>query len=214
MMNRPRNYEFIQTKYTSNSRGTRMGRRIVRNVNEMAQYLKPPVCCVGCGDGWEVEQLAKAMKIPIEKESIIGAEVTKERVSTALANKVPVIEGMAENLVDLLGEKSYNIYCVHTLEHCYDRDLAIANFKKVAIDTIVIIVPVEVVGRTRNRAHFSPIANMGYIANLFGMDWKVINLSYRWNIELEGVLVLKRNPMNWPNRCKLSRRKLFIKGSF
>ena len=199
MKDLPKNYEFIQNKYTSSSRGTRMGRRVAKNVTECAQYLKPPVLVVGCGDGFEIECLAQSLKIDAVPENILGIEVTSERVETAKAYNLPVVLGAAENIPEIVGDKKYNIYCVHTLEHCFDKKLVIENFKKVALDTIVIIVPIEVRG-TKNRAHFSPIKSMGHISNCFGMDWKVINLSYRWNIEPESLLVLKRDPMNWPKR--------------
>jgi len=210
----PKNYEQIQRNYTSDSRGTRMGRRVAKNAQEMAPYLKPPICCVGCGDGWEVEQLSQALGIQRAEiqGNILGVEVTKDRVSVAQANNLPVVEGAAENLADIVGDTKYNIYCAHTLEHCFDRKIVVENFKKIALDTIVIIVPVEIRGRTRNRAHYSPISNLGVIANLFGMDWKTVNMSYRYNIELEGVLVLKRDPMNWPRKSEGRSSDLLITG--
>ena len=77
------------------------------------------------------------------------------------------------------------------------------------------VVPVELRGRTRNRAHYSPIANLGYIANLFGLDWQV-DTKYRWRIELEGIIVAHRDAMNWPDRVKPESRhaELLVKGKF
>lgn len=213
-MNLPKNYEFIQTKYTSSSRGTRMGRRVSKNTAEAAQYLKPPILTVGAGDGWEMEQLAKNLNILPEKGIIEGIELTKARVDIAKQHNLPIHYGSAENILDIVGDKKYNIYCAHTIEHCTNRELVIENFKKIALDTIVLIVPIEIKGRTGNRAHFSPIANLGYIANLFGMDWKVINMSYRFNIELEGLIVLKKDPMNWPKKSEGRSGELIVKGKF
>lgn len=219
-MELPRNYEIIQQKYTSNSRGTRMGRRVSQNVTECVSYLSPPLVCIGCGDGWEIEVLLKHFGSSIEDnqrtKQIVGVEVTKERVQTALSNNLPVFEGAAENIIEILGETRYNIYCAHTLEHCFNREVVIECFKRVALDTVVIIVPIELGGRTRNRAHYHPIANLGYIANLFGMDWKIVNLSYRWHIELEGLLILKRDSMNWPRKIRdqAPSSELLIRGEF
>lgn len=213
----PKRYEAIQTHYTSNSRGTRMGRRIIKNVNQLASFLQPPIICVGCGDGFELECLLKHFNISIEENAntkqIVGLEVTKSRVQIGYANNLPVYEGPAENITQFVGEIKYNIYCAHCLEHCFDRDAVIENFKKIALDTIVIVVPIELSGRTRNRAHYAPIPNLGYITNLFGMDWKATTF-YRWNIELEGVLILKRDPMNWPERRVDRSSELRVKGQF
>lgn len=208
----PKNYEFIQQKYTSDSRGSRMGRRVLQNVAECAQYLKPPVLLIGCGDGLELECMAKQLNIPATEEYIMGIEVTPERVATAHANNLPVVLGYAEGMLDIVGDKKYNsVYAAHTLEHCFNRELVIENFKKVALETVVIIVPIEVRGYTKNRAHYSPISNTGSVANCFGMDWKVINLSYRWHIELESLLVMKKDPMNWPKRIEGRSSELLIK---
>lgn len=213
-MDLPKNYEAIQQKYCSSSRGTRMGRRVAQNVVECAQYLKPPILVVGCGDGLEVELLAKELNVPPTENFIKGIEITPERVEIAKAHNLPVVQGSAEDLPALVGETKYSIYCAHVLEHCFDRNLVIENFKKIALDRIVIIVPVEIRGRTRNRAHYNPIPNLGYLVNLFGMDWKAINISYRWHIELEGLIVLERDPMNWPRRAQDRTPELLIKGSF
>jgi len=66
-INLPKNYAQIQQKYSSSSRGTRMGRRVNINTAECAQYLQPPVLVVGCGDGWELEQLAINMNVEPKK---------------------------------------------------------------------------------------------------------------------------------------------------
>jgi hypothetical protein len=195
-----------------------MGRRVARNVAEFAPLLNPPIAMIGCGDGFEVECMLKHFNIPIEQNAvskqIIGLEVTKNRVEIAQASHLPVYEGSAENILDFVGDIKYNIYCAHTLEHCFNKQATIESFKKIALDTIVIIVPIELRGRTRNRAHYSPISNLGSIANQFGMDWK-ITMTYRFNIELEGVVILKRDPMNWPVKYKGSRNpELLIKGQF
>lgn len=210
-MDLPKNYEIIQQKYTSNSRGTRMGRRVTKNVVEFAPRLKPPILMVGCGDGLELEYMSKQLNIPATEEYIKGIEVTSERVAIAQANNLPIVLGAAENILDITGETKYNIYCAHTLEHCFNRNLVIEGFKKVALDTIVIIVPIELSGRTRNRAHYSPISNLGGIANQFGMDWQITS-SYRFNIELEGVLILQRDPMNWPKKIAQRSSELRVKG--
>jgi len=207
----PRNYEAVQTEFTSSSRGTRMGRRITKNISECSQYLQPPVLCVGCGDGWELEQLAKSMNVEPKKNIIEGIEVTSSRVEIAKQHNLPVHLGSAENMLDIIGDKKFNILCMHTLEHCFNIQLAIENFKKAALDTIVIIVPIEVKGRTRNRAHYSPISGLGKIANMFGMDYE-ITISYNWCIELQGRLIVKRHLMNWPEKLKGSRSsELLIK---
>jgi len=210
----PKNYEAIQQHYTSNSRGTRMGRRVARNVAEMAQYLKPPILSVGCGDGWELEMLAQTLKVPATSEYVRGIEVTAERVTEAQSHQLDVQLGSLENFPELCGEKRYNIYCAHTLEHSFDKVKAIENLKQVALDTVVLIIPVEIHGKSRNRAHYSPIANLGYLANLFGMNWKVVNMMYRWNVELEGVLVLNRNPVTWPAKLAGRTGDLVIPGAF
>lgn len=218
-MELPKGYEQIQTRYTSSSRGTRMGRRVANNVAELAPNLKPPIICVGCGDGFEIECMLTHFNISIQEnaqsQQIIGLEVTQSRVQIAQAAGLPVYEGPAENIQDIVPENAKrNIYCAHTLEHCFNSIAVIESFKKVALDTIILIVPVEVKGRTVNRAHYYPIANLGYITNLFGMDWQ-ITTQYRWNIELEGVLILKRKPMNWPVRPgRTFSSELLIKGSF
>jgi hypothetical protein len=218
-MNLPPAYEQIQQNFTSNSRGTRMGKRIARNIAEFAPQLQPPIVCVGCGDGLEVEYLLNHLNIPIQENAVskkvIGLEVTKSRVAIAQAANLPVYEAAAENIVDIVPENAKrNVYTAHCLEHCFNRDAVIAAFKQIALDTIIIIVPIELRGRTRNRAHFAPVANLGYLANCFGMDW-TITMQFRWNIELEGVLVLKRKPMNWPLKYKGSRNTEFlIKGQF
>lgn len=217
-MNLPSGYEQVQTHFTSSSRGTRMGRRVANNVAELAPNLQPPIICVGCGDGLEVEHMLQHFGISVEEnaktQQIIGLEVTNTRVLTARAAGLPVFEGPAENILEVLNGTKRNIYCAHCLEHCFSAPTVIENFKKAALDTIVIVVPIEVKGRTVNKAHYFPIANLGYIANMFGMDWR-ISITYRWNVELEGVLVLKRDPMNWPSRPgRTFSSELLLKGSF
>lgn len=207
MVELPEGYAEQQRRYTSNSRGCRNGERVIRNVQECARYLESPVVCIGCGDGLEVEYLASNLFIVPSKENILGIEVAKDRVAGAVARGLPVVEGVVENLPDIIQnqygpDKKMNIYCAHTLEHCFNLDLVIKNMKEVALNTIVIIVPIELSGKSPNIAHYTPIADLGQIANKFGINWKVAMLSYRWNMELEGLLVLKRDPMNWPQGYK------------
>jgi len=187
-----------------------MGKRVAKNIAECAQYLKPPILCVGCGDGFEVECLAKGLNVPPLEEHVYGVEVTRERVKIAQENKLPVVLGAAENIPEIVGDRKFNIYCAHTLEHCFDIKKVIDNFKKIALDTIVIIVPIELKGRTRNRAHFSPVANLGSISNMFGMDYE-ITISYNWCIELQGRLIIKKDPMNWPRKIQDRSSELLIK---
>ena len=108
-MKLPTNYEEVQTKLTSNSRGTRNGRRVEQNVFEFARLLDNPIICVGAGDGFEVECMANALHFPATKENILGVEVTSERVKVAQSFNLPVVEGAAENLPEIVGDKKYNI---------------------------------------------------------------------------------------------------------
>lgn len=213
----PANYEEIQQNFTSNSRGTRMGRRAANNVAEFASFLSLPIVMVGCGDGFEIECMLQHFGISIEEnartQQVIGLEITKTRVQTAQAAGLPVYEAPAENILEVLNGTQRTIYCAHTLEHCFSASTVIESFKKAALDTIVIVVPIEIRGRTVNKAHYFPIANLGYIANMFGMNWK-ITMGYRFNLELEGWIVLKRDPMNWPLRSKDRSSELLIKGAF
>ncbi len=214
MVELPEGYAEKQRRYTSNSRGCRTGERVIQNVRECAQYLEAPVVCIGCGDGLEVEYLALNLCIAPSKENILGIEVAKDRVVGAVARKLPVVEGIAENLPDIIykqyGEdRKMNIYCAHTLEHCFALDLVIQNMKEVALNTIVIIVPIELSGKSPNVVHYNPIADLGQIVNKFGINWKVAVLAYRWNMELEGLLVLKRDPTNWPQGYKKQSIDLF-----
>lgn len=206
-MDMPENYEQIQRRFTSNSRGTRMGRRVLENVKECAKYLDPkiPTLCVGCGDGYEIECLQAALSTHHIRNNIatfdsmptidvVGIEVSQERVNTAKKRGFNVFQGTAEDLHNVaLNRTKYNIYCAHTLEHCYDQSRVFDNFKKICANTIVIIVPIESRGKSPNKSHYTPIPNLGSIAIHFGMGWRVVNLSYRHHLESEGLLVLTRD---------------------
>ena len=197
------NYIETQQALTSDSRGTRMGKRVIRNVIENIKYLKPPILCVGAGDGYEIEQIAKALDI---KPDIEGIEITPERVKTAKLNGIWVEEGGAEDIPEVFPGETFNsVYCSHTLEHTRDKVKVIDNFKKICTDTVVIIVPIEPRNEPfkpsiRNKSHVSPINNLGYLANLFGCNWQVLDMHYCWDLEFQGVLVMKKHPMNWPTK--------------
>lgn len=212
-MEMPEKFAEIQRRYTSNSRGTKAGIRVVSNVNNCAKYLNTPIMCIGCGDGLEVEEMIRCLNISPTFDNIIGIEVTPDRVLTAKGRKLPVIEGTVENITNIIKlqygcEKKFSVYSAHTLEHTFNLDLAIENIKEIALEIVVIIVPIELSGKSGNIAHNHPIANLGIIVNKFGLDWKVVIMEYRWNTELEGLIVLKRNIMNWPEKYKGSRKLL------
>jgi SAM-dependent methyltransferase len=204
MIQLPKDYAINQRRFTSNSRGTKAGQRVERNVKKYIKYLRPPILSIGCGDGYELEQIAIYNKHILEiNKAMLGIEVAKDRVLYAKNKKnLPVIEGVVENLPEIIKteygyDKKFNIYCAHTLEHTFDLDLAINNIKLVCLDNVVIIVPIELSGKSGNASHHNPISNLGIIANKFGIDW-TLKLAYNFDQELQGIVVLRRRPVNWP----------------
>ena len=212
----PENYAKDQRRFTSNSRGTKAGERIIRNVAECSKYLSAPILNIGCGDGFEVEQLCSNLgDMKATSDNIFGIEVAVDRASYAKKLGLPVVEGVAENMAKHIKEyykydRKFNIYCAHTLEHTFNPYVVISNMKDVALATVVIIVPIELSGKSGNLSHLNPIPNLGIIINQFGLNWKVVHASYRYNQELEGLLVLKRDPMNWPVPFKRPVKDLTI----
>ena len=190
-------FEEIQGKYCSNSRSgksrnpSRMGTRLVQNVHEALPYFKEyinvPVLDVGCGDGLGLE-IFKQEGFPVW-----GVEVVEDRVTTAHSYDLTTVKkGTAEDLSEF-EEKSVNVFCSHTLEHCKDQAKAVKEIQRVAKNLIWILVPIEFKLKSANIAHFSPIASLEQIRNYFGVDvWHVVRYMYRSNLEAEGLIVFER----------------------
>jgi hypothetical protein len=190
-MELPEKYEQIQHNKTSRSRGTRMGQRVTRNVEEfveVAKRLQVPidnVLCVGAGDGWEVQEFMRF------GYTSIGVEVAEERCKVAKEHNIDVIYGVVEELSSLFPPKKWNVYCAHTLEHCFNRDLAIEQMMKVTKDWIYIVAPIEPRG-SPNKAHYSPIRDLQGIKDAFSKGWVKIREVHRFNLEPEGSLLFRR----------------------
>lgn len=188
--------EDIQKRLCSNSRKAaskipdRMGRRLIKNIDESIKYFKEygdSVLDIGCGDGLGLEHF-----IDLGINHAAGIELVQERVDVARSFGLFVRKGIAEDLSEF-GEKSYNIFCSHTLEHAMDQLKAINEIKRVADRLVWILVPIEFSGRSGNAAHFSPVKSLSQIGVHFpAEEWTKIIECYRTNLEPEGLIAFVR----------------------
>lgn len=191
--------EEIQRKYCSNSRaaGTekpgRMGKRLVRNILDAIPYFEnygksTRLYDVGCGDGLGM-QVFKDNAFT----NVVGVEYVQERVDTAKAHKLDVFQGSADALENvILGNRAGNIFCSHTLEHVRNQGKALRELQRIAQNLVYILVPIEYNKKTSNAAHFSPVGDLLQLREQFSADWEPIRMEYRYNLENEGLLIMRR----------------------
>lgn len=187
----PDNYTEIQSKGSVYSRNHKNGSRVRRNVYEFVCYLNPPLLCIGCGDGLELEYFRDYYGLENGTKQILGVDISEDKIQVCLDHGLNADVGTGENIFDIVGDKKYDIYTAHTLEHSFDLKKTLNNYKKIALSTIIIIVPIEVVG-THNKAHLNPISNLSQITRHFGINWRITTF-YRFNLQAEGVVIAKRS---------------------
>lgn len=213
-MHKTSEFETNQARFTSNSSGgpnagdkpSRMGQRAIRHAREAAGWFSGPVIALGCADGTEV--------IALKNEGIewvVGVEVVHERVLRGQAAGLDIRHGTVEGLTDpslglykLRGAK-YNFLASHVLEHCHNLEAAIHNVVRLMGygNRIVIFAPIEPNG-SGNKAHVSPIPSLGFLFDRFVTverfrrmsTFSVLYMRYRFDLELEGVLILEKTSVN------------------
>ena len=188
-------YEDIQRKFCSNSRQApnlivpdRMGKRLERNIAEVAKYFDKsvPILDIGCGDGLSLQIWAA------HGFNAKGLEIVKERVATAAMHGLDVTQGSAE---DLIGGKvsGLNVFASHCLEHTRDQPKVMKVLQDIAEQTICILVPIEFKMKSGNIAHFSPVKNLEQVKAMVDKTrWRVQYEEYRSHLEPEGLLILRR----------------------
>lgn len=179
----PREIIRLQEQHCDDSRGTRKGARILRNVGEFARWFPrdEPIICVGAGDGLEVEAWQ------LLGHEATGIDISPKKARVASKFGVPVLDLDAHG-ADYRGR---NIYCAHTLEHCKDAESLLYSFALNALSTICVIVPIEPDG-SRNPSHLSPIRNLSQLHLPERSGWIETLRTERHNDEPEGAIVWNR----------------------
>lgn len=213
-MQNPNDFEVNQARFTSNSSGgpvagdrpSRMGLRAIRHATEAAGWLRSPVVALGCADGTEILALKKQ-----GIENVIGVEVVRERVVRGQAAGLDVRHGTVEGIIDpsvglyRVGGRKYDIFASHVLEHCHNLNAAVHNIVRLmgVGNRIVIFSPIEPNG-SGNKAHLSPIRSLGFLFDQFVTvarfrrlsTFEVLYMKYRFDLELEGVLILEKTAVS------------------
>jgi len=177
----PKDYQKIQEKDSSHSRGTIWGQRAMESVNQYLKFFRGKVLEIGCNDGLAMELLIRrgfeVEGIDIAKEKLEVAEERNLKVQFAYQEKIP------------FKDKSFDtIYSSHTLEHSYDVERAVDEYQRVAKRAIV-IVPIE-------PQTDQPDIHLGYfrskedLVNTFKDRGKIILEEPRHNLQAEYVVVI------------------------
>lgn len=202
------NYEDIQRRFCSNSSGgqksgdrpSRMGLRAIRNARESAHFLRDPVLVIGCGDGTEMLTMIETGIVT----DVIGVEIVRERVARGREAGLRIRQGNVDQLLTHslgLHGKKFDVHASHIFEHCRNLDRSIFNVTQLMGigNRISIFTPIEPKG-TGNKAHFSPIPSLGFLYDKFadsfssGFSFRVLFMEYRFDLELEGVMILEKIP--------------------
>ncbi|MBE3138200.1 MAG: methyltransferase domain-containing protein, partial [Actinobacteria bacterium] len=189
-------YETVQEKFCSNSRSPKggassMGGRLTKNILEAVPFFQMygdnlPILDIGCGDAWGLECFKNN-----GFKDLYGIELVQPRIDVALKQGFTVYKGMAEDTLTVLSKyglnsKKFNVFCSHVLEHCIDQNKVIEDLKSIS-NIIWIVVPIEPNG-SGNKAHYSPVKNLGQIANHFDSTWTCLKKEERFNLESEGLV--------------------------
>jgi SAM-dependent methyltransferase len=177
-----------------------MGLRAIRNARESSHFLSDPVLVLGCGDGTEILAMLETRLI----SDVIGVEIVRERVNRGREAGLRIRRGDVDQLLTHslgLHGKKFDIHASHVFEHCRNLDRSIFNvIQLMGIgNRVSVFTPIEPKG-TGNKAHFSPISSLGFLFDKFadnlssGFSFRVLFMEYRFDLELEGVMILEKIP--------------------
>ncbi len=176
--------EKLQATHCDMSRNTNKAPKILKNIGGVCHHfpIDEPILCVGCGDGLEID-IWKSIGF----KSVSGIDLDSEKVEIANNCNCDVRKLSVEEHTNTFGIRN-NIYCAHVLEHCQDVKVVLEKFKKIALSTICVIIPIEK-NVTKNPSHLSPVRS---VADLSIKGWRVVRMYENFNYELQGIVVWKR----------------------
>lgn len=156
--------------------------------------LKPKsILDVGCRDGFALA----TFESELDDTRIVGIDIVPEFVEAArkVANEVYVMDAHALTFADK--EFDY-VFSSHTLEHCYDHELALREMKRLATKGLFLVVPIEPEAATAcNHSHYFSTTDPLIWANMVSDEnWVVTGVEVSSFSDVI-ITAIPRSNLNW-----------------
>ena len=182
MKKMPKDYQEIQAKKSSTSRGTQWGTRARESVFQYLGYFKGKILEVGCNDGYAMEYIQE------KGFEVEGVDIARHKLKIAKEHRLKVHFAYQEKMP--FTDKQFDtIFSSHTLEHSYDPKKAVNEYQRVAKRAIV-IVPIEPTAPSRP-VHVSPFNSEEDLLKLFKDRREILLKESRYNIEREYIVIVE-----------------------
>lgn len=146
-------------------------------INSHDENNKPiSILDIGCREGYALEIFCE--RFP--ESRVVGIDIVPEFIESALELcDAEAIVADAHKL-PFKDQEFEAVYTSHTLEHCYDVDLAIKEAKRVCRGALFIAVPLEHEDETlKNESHFfSTMDPMVWAKKIESPDWVLVQLLF------------------------------------